>query len=70
MAKPLTTLLKKDSFLWTTEAEQAFKQLKIAMVSPPVLALLNFDVPFIIKTNASGWNWCSPYTAGLPYCFH
>jgi hypothetical protein len=34
--------LHKDGFHWTTAAEQAFKQLKEALTTPPVLRLLDF----------------------------
>lgn len=53
IAKPLTQLLKKDSFLWTGEATTAFNALKTSMVSPPVLALLDYNAPFVIETDAS-----------------
>lgn len=52
---PLTQQLKKDAFGWTPEAEAAFQKLKQAMVTVPVLALLDFSQPFIIETNASGY---------------
>jgi hypothetical protein len=43
LAKPLSNLLKKNAFEWFEAAEQAFFQLKRAMVSTPGLALPNFQ---------------------------
>ncbi|EOY13940.1 Retrotransposon protein, unclassified, expressed, putative [Theobroma cacao] len=54
IAAPLTQLLKKDNFQWTSQAEGAFEQLKRAMTQALVLALPNFGQPFIVKCDASG----------------
>ncbi|KAA0041085.1 uncharacterized protein E6C27_scaffold477G00590 [Cucumis melo var. makuwa] len=55
IAAPLTQLLKKGGFKWNEEAEEAFGKLKQAMMSLPVLTLPNFNQPFEIETNASGY---------------
>jgi hypothetical protein len=52
LAKPLTNLLTKKGFNWSEQAEHVFNQLKQAMVSTPVLALPNFDLPFTVETDA------------------
>ena len=50
----MTALLKKDSFVWTPEAANAFQKLKGAVSNPPVLALPNFTKPFIVECATSG----------------
>ncbi|KAL1551486.1 hypothetical protein AAHA92_19326 [Salvia divinorum] len=53
IAAPLTDLLKKDSFAWTSVAEDSFKALKAAMTSAPVLRLPDFTRTFYVETDAS-----------------
>jgi hypothetical protein len=50
----LTSMLKKYSFIWTEEAMEAFLRLKSAVTEAPVLALPDFEKPFLIECDASG----------------
>ena len=54
LAAPLTDLLKLNSFQWSSEANEAFQQLKATMTSPPILRLPDFTEVFIVETDASG----------------
>ena len=47
---PLTDLLRKDSFKWTSTANSAFETLKQAMVATPVMHLPDFTQEFVIET--------------------
>ncbi|XP_041995688.1 uncharacterized mitochondrial protein AtMg00860-like [Salvia splendens] len=53
IVSPLIELLKKDGFVWSDGAKQSFEALKAAMCSTPVLRLPNFEVPFVVETDAS-----------------
>lgn len=47
----MADLLKKDVLIWSELVEEDFTQLKQAMATSPVLALLDFDKLFILKTD-------------------
>lgn len=53
IAKPLTSMLKKDGFHWTPAADEAFDKLKMALITTLVLALPDFSKDFTIECNAS-----------------
>ena len=53
-AKPLTELTKdKVIWHWDEPQETAFKMLKRSLVSAPVLRMPNFELPFVLTTDAS-----------------
>lgn len=55
ICQPLTALLKKnETFHWSPEADYAYRTLKTALTTPPVLALPNFNEDFFIEADASG----------------
>ncbi|TYK26199.1 transposon Tf2-1 polyprotein isoform X1 [Cucumis melo var. makuwa] len=47
--------VKVGAYKWTGEAQMAFEKLKMAMMTLPVLAMPNFNLPFEIETDASGY---------------
>ncbi len=54
IAGPLYELTKKDvPFIWTSDCELAFQELKDKMVSSDVLVFPNFRKPFTLATDAS-----------------
>ena len=55
IANPLHALTRKDTpFLWSSDCEQAFENLKQSLTQASVLAFPNFDKHFLLETDASG----------------
>lgn len=54
LAALLTRLLKKESFMWSDEAQQAFQALQHAITLGPILQLLDFEKDFVVECDASG----------------
>lgn len=52
IATPLTTLLRKNSFVWTERAILAFNKLKQALSNSPVLRVPDFTKQFVVECDA------------------
>jgi len=53
-SRPLNAMMGKGRrFVWTDEAQQSFDQLKVALTSPPILAMPTAYGEFILDTDAS-----------------
>ena len=53
-ARPLTDLTRdKVVWQWTEREEKAFNDLKMSLVVAPVLRIPDFDLPFVVTTDAS-----------------
>lgn len=52
ISKSHAKLLKKNSFHWTIEAQEAFNKLKKLMIEVLVLAMLDYFKPFVVEVDA------------------
>ncbi|KAF8114416.1 hypothetical protein N665_0038s0040 [Sinapis alba] len=55
IVRPLTNLLKTDSFVWDQQTQVAFETLKKAMASALVLSLPDVQEKFVVEADASGY---------------
>jgi transposase InsO family protein len=56
ISSPLSELLRKDAkWHWEHEQQQAFDRLKQAVSTAPVLVLPDEHLPFVVRTDASGF---------------
>ncbi|KAK1796396.1 hypothetical protein P4O66_009441 [Electrophorus voltai] len=58
VAAPLIVLTRKMSgrFCWSTEAQQAFEELKRCLIKAPILKIPDAELPFVIGVDASEQN--------------
>lgn len=56
IAQPLTQLTKKDvAWTWGEAQETAFNQLKVLLTTAPILSQPDYNVEFILRTDASNY---------------
>ena len=52
--KPISILNRKDTpFIWSSEAQKAFNRIKSKLSRSPIISFADFDLPFIVTTDAS-----------------
>ncbi|MEI3777136.1 RNase H-like domain-containing protein [Pectobacterium brasiliense] len=57
ITRPLNKLTRKNiEFVWDSEAEHSFNQLKSALVSAPILKMPDYSLPFTILSDASAYS--------------
>ncbi|KAG5883240.1 hypothetical protein JTB14_026461 [Gonioctena quinquepunctata] len=56
LISPITSLMKKGrKFLWAPECEDSFRGIKECLVSAPVLNCPDFNLPFVVQCDSSGF---------------
>lgn len=67
VAAPLSTLLRKNKKCeWSPKCENAFHSIKKLLISAPILTCPNFDLPFTVQTDASGFEIGAVLTQTYP----
>ena len=67
IAAPLHHLTRRDAqWLWTSQCELAFKQLKDLLTTAPVLAYPSFTQEFVLETDASIFGLGAVLSQGQP----
>lgn len=51
--RPISDIIRKNSFIWDTDQENSFSKLKEALTSAPVLCHASAEKTFIVSTDAS-----------------
>ena len=69
IAEPLRKLLRHDEpFVWSEACQIAFDKLRNALITAPILTLPDFNLPFVLTTDASenglGWILSNKYPDG------
>ena len=59
IAAPLEDITKHEKLQWSSDADAAFAQLKNALTTTLVMAILDPSLPFEVMTDASDQAWCS-----------
>jgi hypothetical protein len=66
----LTDLTKNGAFIWIDKSQESFYHMKESMGTCPVLALLDFTLPFVLECDASGeWIGAVLMQGGHPIIF-
>lgn len=56
LVAPISRLMQKNvKFEWATECEEAWRKIKEHLISAPIMSCPNFELPFVIQTDASDY---------------
>lgn len=56
LISPMTALLRKNTpFVWNQDCEKSLEEVKNNLISAPILTCPNFELPFVVQTDASDY---------------